>query len=323
MAIVTGTTSTFSVGSAGGNREDLEDSIWNLYADETWALTNLSKVEATGVYHEWLLDNLAAAGANINIEGDEDSYSTLVSPTRVGNYCQIFKKTFIVSGTQEKVKKAGRATEAAREAIKKMREMKNDIEYALVRNQASTAGGTGTGRSLASMESWITQNTKATTTAATATTPGFSGNTVAAPTDGSTTGALTETALKTALQSSWAAGGDPSTILVGATQKNVIDGFTGIATRFVDVSRTNQASITGSANLYVTSYGTHKVTLHRHVRSSVVLCLDPEYWAIAYLRKPFQEKMAKTGDADKYAMRAELTIVSRNHAASSKVVACA
>lgn len=322
MAIVTGTTSTFSIGSGGGNREDLEDSIWSLYADETFALTNFDKTEATGVYHEWLTDALASPGANIQLEGDDDSYSTLVSPTRVGNYCQIFKKTFIVSGTQEKVKKAGRATEAARESIKKMREMKNDIEYAIVRNAASSAGGTGTGRSLASMESWITQQTKATTTASAATT-GFSGGVVVAPTDGTTTAALTEAALKTALQSSWAAGGNPATILVGATQKNVIDTFTGVATRFVDVGRTNQASITGSANLYVTSYGTHKVVLHRHVRSSVVLCVDPEYWGIAYLRKPFMEKMAKTGDADKYALRAELTLVSRNHAASSKVVACA
>lgn len=322
MAIVTGTTSSFSVGSAGGNREDLEDNIWNLYADESWAITNLDTVESSGVNHEWLLDNLAAASSNVQLEGDEDAYATLVSPTRVNNYNQIFKKTFIVSGTQEVVKKAGRSKEAARESIKKMREMKNDIEFTLVRNQASSAGGTGTGRSLASMESWITQRTLATTTAG-ATTPGFSGGTVAAPTDGTTTGALTEAALKAALQSSWAQGGSPSTILVGATQKNAIDGFAGVATRFVDVSRTQQASITGSANLYVTSYGTHKVVLHRHVRSSVVLCLDPDYWALSYLRRPFMEKMAKTGDADKYAIRAELTLVSRNHAASSKVVACA
>ncbi len=322
MAIVTGTTSSFSVGTAGGNREDLEDSIWNLYADETWALTNLSTTEATGVNHEWLLDNLAAASSNVQLEGDEDAYTTLVSPTRVSNQCQIFKKTFIVSGTQEKVKKAGRGTEAARESIKKMRELKNDIEFTLVRNQASSAGGTGTGRSLASMESWITQQTKTTTTASAATT-GFSGGVVVAPTDGTTTAAMTEAALKTALQSAWAQGGDPSVILVGATQKNVIDAFTGVATRFVDVGRTNQASITGSANLYVTSYGTHKVVLHRHVRSSVALCLDPDYWAVAYLRRPFMEKMAKTGDAEKYAIRAELTLVSRNHAASAKVVAAA
>lgn len=200
MAIVTGTTTTFTVGTAGGNREDLEDSIWDLYADETWALSNLDTVKATGVYHEWLLDNLAAASTNAQIEGDEDAFTALVSPTRVGNYCQIFRKTFIVSGTQETVKKAGRATEAARESIKKMRELKNDIEYALVRNQASTAGAAASARSLASMESWITQATKATSTSS-ASTGGFSSGTVPAPVDGTTTGAMTEPSLKAALQS--------------------------------------------------------------------------------------------------------------------------
>lgn len=323
MAIVTGTTNTYSVGTAGGNREDLEDSIWNLYADESWAITNLDTVEAEGTNHEWLLDNLAAAAANIQLEGDDDTFTTLVSPTRVNNYLQNFKKTFIVSGTQEKVKKAGRSKEAARESIKKMREMKNDIEYTLVRNQGSSAGGAATGRALASMESWITQQTRTTTTADGSTTVGFSGGVVVAPTSGATTAAMTEAALKTALSSAWAEGGNPSVILVGSAQKNVIDAFAGIATRFVDVNKTSQATITGSANLYVTSYGTHKVVLHRHVRSSVVLCLDPDYWALAYLRRPFMEKMAKTGDADKYAIRAELTLVCRNHKANAKVVAAA
>ena len=322
MAIVTGTTNTYSVGTAGGNREDLEDSIWNLYADESWAITNLDTVDAEGTNHEWLQDNLAAAAANIQLEGDDDTFTTLVSPTRVNNYLQNFKKTFIVSGTQEKVKKAGRSKEAARESIKKMREMKNDIEFTLVRNQASSVGGAATGRSLASMESWITQRTLATTTAS-ATTAGFSAGTVVAPVDGTTTGALTEANLKAALSSAWAEGGNPSVILVGPTQKNVIDTMLGIATRFVDVGKAAQASITGSANLYVTSYGTHKVVLHRHVRSSVVLCLDPDYWALSYLRRPFMEKMAKTGDADKYAIRAELTLVCRNHKANAKVVAAA
>jgi hypothetical protein len=322
MAIVSGTTNTYSVGTAGGNREDLEDSIWNLYADESWSITNLDAVDAESTNHEWLLDNLAAASSNIQLEGDDDAYTTLVSPTRVNDYCQNFKKTFIVSGTQEKIKKAGRSKEAARESIKKMRELKNDIEFTIVRNQASSAGGAATGRSMASMESWITQQTKATSTASAATT-GFSSSVVVAPSDGTTTGALTEAVLKTALSSSWAQGGNPSVILTGAVQKAVIDTMAGIATRFVDVGKTNQATITGSANLYVTSYGTHKVVLHRHVRSSVVLCLDPDLWGLAYLRRPFMEKMAKTGDADKYAIRAELTLVCRNHAASSKVVACA
>lgn len=323
MGVPTGTTITYGVGSGGGNREDLEDTIWEIFADETWALTNLEKVSADATFHEHQLDTLVAPGTNIQLEGDDASFTSIVSPTRVGNYCQIFRKDFAVSRTQERIAKAGRKTEAARQMIKQMREIKNDMEYAIVRNQASSVGGAGTGRSLASMESWIATNSIESTTTASATTVGYSSGTVAAPTDGTTTSSLTEGMLRTALQGAWSAGGQTTTILTSATQKANIDAITGVATRMVDISKTQQASIIGAANLYVSSFGTHKVILHRHVRSSVLLCLDPDYWATAWLDRPFSEQLAKTGDSRKYQIIGEMTLVSRNEKASAKVAALA
>jgi hypothetical protein len=76
--------------------------------------------------------------------------------------------------------------------------------------------------------------------------------------------------------------------------------------------------------MYVSSYGSpHMVTLSRYVRDSVVLCLDPEYWAIAYLRNPQIKDLAKTGDATKKLLVTEFGLVCRNPNASSKVVGCA
>jgi hypothetical protein len=178
------------------------------------------------------------------------------------------------------------------------------------------------------MESWIPStdnsgNGVRATTIASASTAGFSGGTVAAPTDGTTTAALTENVLKEALRLQWVDGGNGEVILVDSTQKQVIDSFTGIATRFVDVGRTQQASIIGAASVYVTSYGTHKLVLHRHMRSSVVMCVDPSYWAISFLRRPFKEKLAKTGDGEKHMILAEWGVVCRNPDAQSKVQACA
>jgi hypothetical protein len=160
------------------------------------------------------------------------------------------------------------------------------------------------------------------TTTASATTPGFSGGTVAAPTDGTTTGALTTTVLNSALQGAWSSGGMATQLLVSPTQKTAIDNFTSIVTRFVDVDRATQASIVGAANLYVSDFGRHTVRLHRHVRSSVVLCLDPEFWAVSFIDRPFMEELAKTGDGRKYQIISEWGLVSRNEAASAKVVAC-
>ncbi len=209
--------------------------------------------------------------------------------------------------------------------MKQMRELKNEMEYAIVRNQASSTGGAATARSSGGMESWIPStdnggNGVKSSTGSTSSTAAYSSG-VTAPTDG-TTAALTVASLNSALSLAWADGGNPSTILVDSTQKLVIDQFTGIATRFVDVGRTEQATITNAANVYVSSFGKHTVVMHRHVRSSVVLCIDPEYWAIAFLRRPFKEALAKTGDAEKHMILTEYCLVSRNHAANAKVTGC-
>jgi len=325
MAIVTGSTTTYGVGTAGGNREDLEDVIWDLFAEETWALTNLDKVEATGTFHEWTKDELAAAGANIAIEGNSESYTTLVAPTRIGNYCQISDKLFLVSRTQEKIAKAGRTSEIRRAAMKKMLELKNDMEFALVTNQASSAGGDSTGRSSAGMESWIATNEVLATTTSSATTPAYAAGVQGAATVGTTFGAMTENSFKAALQAAWSVGGRTTIILTGASQKSAIDGFAGIVTKNIDMSigEARQAAIVGAADLYVSSYGNHSIVLHRHVRAAVVMAIDPNYWAIAFIDRPFVEPYAKTSDGEKRHLASEYCLVSRNEKANAKVVGAA
>lgn len=335
MAVISGTSSTIGVGTAGGIREDLSDVIFDLFPEDTWALSNFDREDANSTYTEWLAQELAAPGANIQVEGDDATFASLTPPSRYANYLQISSKTFLVSDTLEAVNKAGRKSELARGAIVKMRELKRDMETRMTQNGIATAGGASTGRSSAGIESWIGGPTvdpgsttgnavRATTTANTTTTPPVtSGVPTTAPTDGTTTGALTNAVLNQALMGSWAQGGDPSVILVGAAQKAVIDGFTGVATRFVDVAGAKQASIIGAANVYVSDFGKHQVILHRYMRSSVVLCLDPNYWAVRYLRGFQKRSLAKTGDASKYQILAEWTLVARNWKANSKVVACA
>jgi len=336
MAVLTGTSSTIGVGTAGGIREDLSDVIFDLFPEDTWALTTFDREDASSTYTEWLAQELAAPAANIQIEGDDASFASLTPPSRYANQTQISSKTFLVSDTLEAVNKAGRKSELARGAIVKMRELKRDIETRITQNGIATAGGAGTGRSAAGIESWIggatadpdgttTANAvRATTTANTTTTPPTtSGAPGTAPTDGTTTGALVVTALNQALMGAWAQGGDPSVILAGVKQKGVIDTFTGIATRFVDTAAKAQASIINAANAYVSDFGNHTVMLHRYMRASVVLCLDPNYWATRWLRKIQKRKLAKTGDGEKYQIIGEWTLVARNWKANSKVVACA
>jgi len=303
-----------------------------LFADENFLTSNLDKVRANATLHEWLAESLESPAANINIEGDDATFGTIANPTRFGNYTQIVKKTFLISGTQEQVNKAGRRSEVGRQAVRKMRAAANDLEYAVARNQAGTAGGTATGRSLASMETWIGQTASSsavsrvilsTSSASATTAPIASGVPGTAPTDGTTTATLTEAGLRLALQSNYEAGSNTDWILVASAAKNDINDMTGIATRQVDVARTQQASITGAADLYVSNYGVHRVVLHRHVRSTVALCVDQSLWAIGTLRNWQSEPLAKTGDGEKRQILCEKTLVCRNPVGNSKVVAIA
>ena len=93
MAALTGTSSSYSVAAAGGNREDLEDKIHELFADENYFSSNLDKVSASGTLHEWLGDELASPGANITIEGDDATFVAIANPARYSNYLQIISKT--------------------------------------------------------------------------------------------------------------------------------------------------------------------------------------------------------------------------------------
>jgi hypothetical protein len=325
MAAISGTTQTYGVGTAGGNREDLEDIIWELEPLETYCLTNFDRVKASATLHEWELDALVAAGANRQLEGDDGTFTSITSPTRATNYCQISRKTFLVSGTQQAVKQAGGGSQLARQIKKQMKELKNDMEYAIVRNQTASAGGATTARSLGGIEVQLATtdnsgNGVRATTSATASTAAYAAGSVV--TDGTTTGALQEAKFKEAISLAWADGGQPNLVLVESTQKQTISAYSGISTKYTEISRTQRA-IVGAADMYVSEWGNHTIVLHRHVRSSVVLMLDPDYWAVAMLRAPFMEELAKTGDGEKRQILAEYTLVGRNPNSSAKAVACA
>ena len=194
-----------------------------------------------------------------------------------------------------------------------------DIEFALTRNQASSAGGPNTARSLASVESWISTNRTSKGTGTAQSTPGFSGTTVLAPTDSTANGSFTETNLKAMISAAWSAGGDPKVVLVGPNAKAKISGFAGIATIYRETTGMKQATIVGAADVYVSDFGEHRIVPSRFSRDQTVLLLDMDYWAVASLRGMTKEKLAKTGDSDDWHLLTELTLESRNEAASAKI----
>ena len=317
MSVPTGTFQTFQ---AIGNREDLEDVIWDISPTETPFQSRVKKGKAKATFHEWQTDALDAAATNAAIQGADAVTNTATPTVRLRNYCQILTKTPRVSGTQEAVDKAGRNSEMAYQVMKRMKELKRDLEYALVRNQQSTGGAAATAATMASVESWIATNKTSVGTGTAQTTPGYSSGTVAAPTDSSVTGSVTEANLKAMIAASWAAGGDPTVLMVGPLTKIKVSGsFSGIATQYKNVPGQSQATVVSGVDLYVSDFGEHQLVPNRFMRDQNILCLDMNYWRLDQLRPIQSSELAKTGDSEQRQILMECTLASLNEQASAKI----
>jgi hypothetical protein len=322
MAQVSGTTDSYDL---VGIAEDVENIITDISPTDTPFFTMCSRKTAEATLHQWQTDALASAAANRQIEGDEASFATASPTVMLSNYTQIARKTVLVSRTADKVRKYGRDTELARLTVKYGKELKRDIEYALIQNQASSAGGSATARSSAGIESMIAGNRILPTTSGTGTTPGYAAGVWAAPTDGTATGAgstLTEDYLKQALEAAWTDGGNPTTILVGPYQKKTIAGFSGankFAGNYVEGGRKQQGVLVAGVDMYISDFGEHMVKLSRFQRARTLLALDPEHVSIAWLDGIKMQDLARTGDAEKKMLICEFTLVSNAPDAHGKV----
>jgi hypothetical protein len=319
MAQATGTTDTFDL---VGMAEDVESTINDISPMETPFYTKAKRKTASNVLHQWQTDALASANANRAIEGDDSTYATVTPTTMLSNYTQISKKTTMISGTADKVKKYGRATEFAYQITKRGKEIKRDIEYACVGQQASSAGSSSVARSSAGAQSMIGDNRILTVGNSTGTAAGYAAGLWDAAVSGTAT-AMTEADLVSALEAAWTDGGDASTVLVGATLKKKIGTFAG-ASSFAGVSvnqgRTSQGVIVGGVDLYISPFGEHKIVLERFGTATTLLALDMDYWSVAFLRPIKFEPRAKTGDAEKGEILCEWCLVGDNPSASSMIL---
>jgi hypothetical protein len=311
-------TAAFGTYQAIGNREDLLDEIYNVDPFDTPFMSLVGRSRATAKTHEWQTDTLATAvTTNAQIEGDV-IVGTAATPTvRLANYCQISYKDVVVTGTQEAVNKAGRASEVAYQAAKKLKELKRDMESVICANQRGLAGATGTARKLRSLAAFI--NTDANTNRYTGSTSGTKGkdstapnSATGAPTDAGNTRAFTELLLKSVLAGVYSSGGDPTFIMVGPHNKQVLSTFTGRSSSREIVPK---STILAAADVYASDYGDLKIFPNRFGRDRDVVVGDPAYAAISFLRPPVMKDLAVTGDSIRKFIVTEYTLEMRNYKA--------
>lgn len=310
------TATTTTVSNTSGLAEDFEDIIFDVSPTDTPMLTMAKRKKATARYHQWQTDSLAAASSNKAEEGADASYSTAAGTTTLGNYCQISTKTVDISRTLDIVNKYGRKSEVALQLMKRGKELKRDMEFTICRNQAST---NATARATAGWEC-MQSNVVAANSGQTAdySVRGFSAASWTAPEDGSAV-TFIEADLVSALGLAWEDGGDPSVIMMSKKNKNLFNSFAGIATKYNEIKGTNQAVVSGAADMYVSSYGNHAVKLNRYMRDTAVFCIDPEYISVAYLDGIKKTQMAKTGDSERWLLTTEYCLVADSQVAHAVV----
>jgi hypothetical protein len=325
MAVIANTFNTYE---AKGIREDLSDLISDISPTTTPFQSNIGSRDADNTYFEWQTDSLATASGTPVVEGQDLSAFTAVTPTvRLGNYCQINMVDFIISGTEQRVDKAGRASEVGYQAAKAAKELKRNVEVAaLLNGVGAVVGATATARVTAGFPGWLKTNETSTNVTA----PSYSGST---PTGAAqvwkafgTPTAFTEAMLKTTMQECYESGGEPSILMVGPFNKTAVSAFSGIASSRYNVDGAEPSVIIGAADIYVSDFGNLSVVPNRFFTSVIdagagslmnnwAFLIDPDEVKIATLRPYTVETLAKTGDADKRMVLQEWGLQVNNEAA--------
>ena len=276
-----------------GIREDLANAIYDISPTTTPFMSTVGRSKSTNTYSEWQTDTLADVNlANAQVEGADAVSATLTPTTRVGNYTQISDKVIQVSTTDDKVDKAGRSTETAYQLSKASAELKRDMESILLSDQAQSAGTSSTARKLGGLASWLTTNVVDTAGAA-----------------------LTEDMLKEAVLKAYTAGGSPDVLLVSPANKQVVSTFPGIAEQRFQAPGNKPTTIVGTADLYMSDFGTLSVVPDRFLSDDISYVLDPSMASVSYLRPFKSQKLAKTGDNEKHLLNVEYTLKVNNEAA--------
>lgn len=287
-------------------RESLLDIVVNLDPTEHQLVSGLQRSSASNTLHEWVEDTLETVGDNAQPEGADAAADVASDPVRKQNITQIFTKTAKVTGTAKATNRVG-GDRMAYEITNKLKALKNDIEFALIRGSiasgnASTAAASA--RRLKGIKNWFDGT-------ATTNTQNYSGAT------------LTETVLNDMFETVWNnSNKEVNAVYTTMKGKRRISGFTAGNTKNVEAS---DKRLVNSVDVYQSDAAKMvKLFAHRFVTVAGdyvttatpgfdVLALNEGSWAIAYLtgREPKATDLAKAGDSDTKQIVTELTLEAR------------
>jgi len=235
--------------------------------------------------------------ADAALEGDDVQRDISGPRPRKFNYCQIFKKDVIVSGSQSAVTQLGGIEdEFTHQQAQRVAEALRDLEKAVVMGilSGNTIGSATARRTMAGIRSIITTNAVS-----------------VGPT-------LTESWLGSTIQKAWDKGGvDCNLILAGVNHKRIIDSFNA-SRKLVDNAETR---FTQLVTEYESTFGLFTVVLSRWMPPNETLILATGRIRVIPLQgRSFQFiETAKTGDSRKGFVVGEYTLELRNEEGMARI----
>jgi hypothetical protein len=290
-------------------REQLMDKIWNVSVEETPTLALIGKEKVDGPFVEWLNDSFAAGASNKVEQGNIPTIAATTDVSRYSNRTQISEKSGAVTGTQDRVEKAGPASEYDHQVSKKMVELKKDVEVGVLQNTTAIAASAGVAPQSRGFLGFIATNTSK---GASGVDPNPLTNT--AQTDG-TQRAFTDTLLRDVMKTMFDNGApnmDNLYALIPYAQRATFDTFLAGQTRF---DKAEDKTLTATLEVYIGPFGRVKAVNARHMRAREVVLLNKEYASLGVLRPMRDTELAKRGDAREFMVNTEWTLIVKNEKA--------
>ena len=299
MAKLTNAKATYET---NGKFVEFDDNIYNVDPTETPVLAAIDEISVETTTYHWQTDTLQAPSTTAALEGDTFTPQVLSATTEVSNVCQITRRDFTITGTNEAVRKYGRDSEITYQTMKKNSEIRTSQELIMFANQGLVTGGTAVARQLRALPSWISTNVSL----------GVGGEnavTTSARVDGSAR-AYTEGLLLSVHELAWNAGAKPTLHVSNSKQKRALSTFDGSGqTRF---DKSEDKKIFNTIEIYESDFGVLNAVMSRHVRASDVFLIDPDMVATGYLRPMQTEQIGKQGDGESFMVLCEWTLKVSN-----------
>lgn len=277
------------------NRDDLTDVITNISPTQTPIVTMIGTAKAKATYHEFPEDTLSDAAVNAHVEGAANTATAAPARTRKGNYTQIMKRGYEVTETQQAVDKAGVDDEYGYQMLKAMKELSRDLEYAVTLNGAAVAGTTSTARKMAGIGNLITTNKLA---------------------NAGTARVITRAIITSALQAAWNAGGEPDKLIVSGGNKVNISALTTSNTKNIDAKK---KELVEAVDVIDTDFGRVEIKASRFMPDTSIYVLDPQYIAVAWLRRFKKKDLPATSDAISGIITGEMTLEFKGEAGQAQI----